>query len=320
MLRMNRYIGSKKPDENNFTQFPMTFMEQKDSPLVSVVIPVYNWALTVGNALLSAIGQDHSNMEVIVVNDGSTDNTTQVIEKLQTYDNRIKLISNSQNLWIAKSRNRWTDLAKWKYIAVLDADDMRIQQNKISKQINFLDMEANHNIGLLWTNGIIKHNYWKYSLTNMAETDDQIRKYLLSVCPFLHSTSMYRKSIWEEVWGYPEHWKYSDDLAFHLNVGNITQFANLPDYTILRDFDGKNFSHSHKNKQATEFLLLSILHRKEYPRSIQWITRRSCALMYKIFLDKLPLMRKICYSTFSNEKMLDMQEFHGSKHSLDTSK
>jgi len=67
-------------------------------PLVSVITPAFNRAHTIKSALLSAMGQDYPNMEFIVINDGSTDNTQKIVESLQEQDERIKLINNPKNL------------------------------------------------------------------------------------------------------------------------------------------------------------------------------------------------------------------------------
>ena len=281
-------------------------------PRVSVVMPSYNSAKTIEAALISTLMQQYPNMEIIVVNDGSTDTTRDLVESFQANEKNITIIDNPSNYGIARSRNIWTEAAQWEYIAVLDADDQWIDFKKTQKQIDFL--LANPDVWILGTNGIIRWGEWKYAITNVAQTDEKIRKQILSSCPFIHSSVIYKKAIWEKIGWYPEGYKYSDDLAFQLLGGKHFSFANLPDYSLLRDFDCGNISHVHKYQQAKDFLSLSIKYRKEYPWATPWIIRRSWALLYKILFDTdiFPVGKGLRYLLSSKEKIVktnDIQQF-----------
>ena len=90
-------------------------------PLVTIVIPCYNYAEYVGEAIESVINQTYSNIELIVINDGSTDNSDNVIKKLQKKYN-FKYI-NQHNQGIIAVRNQAINVAKGEYLVQLDADD-----------------------------------------------------------------------------------------------------------------------------------------------------------------------------------------------------
>src|ERR1700752_394435 len=111
-------------------------------PLVSVIIATYNNADTIQEALASVLDQDYPNLEIIVVNDNSTDITGKLLDKMEGLYSRIKVIHNSRNMGVAKSRNLASDLASGKYLAPQDGDDVWIRKDRISKQIDFL--ENNH--------------------------------------------------------------------------------------------------------------------------------------------------------------------------------
>ena len=104
-----------------------------DNPLVSVIIPVYNGQEFIRDAVQSALLQTYPNLEVIVVDDGSTDSTRAIVEALAAADARVELISQA-NGGVARARNRGISAARGEFIAPLDADDMWAPE-KIQRQV-----------------------------------------------------------------------------------------------------------------------------------------------------------------------------------------
>lgn len=94
-----------------------------NSPYVSVIIAAFNCELFIERSIKSALDQKYSNLEVIVVDDKSTDNTRMVVDRLSVHDNRIRLICCEKNEGPSSARNVGIDAAKGKWVAVLDADD-----------------------------------------------------------------------------------------------------------------------------------------------------------------------------------------------------
>ena len=93
-----------------------------ENPLVSVIIPVYNAEKYIAKCINSLIEQTLQNFEVIVVNDGSTDNTPDILKELAKEDSRI-IVINQSNQKQGAARNRGLEIAKGKYITFVDADD-----------------------------------------------------------------------------------------------------------------------------------------------------------------------------------------------------
>ena len=91
-------------------------------PVITVIVPVYNTEKYIEKCIDSLKEQTMNNIEIIVINDGSTDNTLKILKKLASGDNRIKII-NQSNQKQGAARNRGLDLAKGEYIAFVDADD-----------------------------------------------------------------------------------------------------------------------------------------------------------------------------------------------------
>lgn len=106
---------------------------------VSVIIPVYNSSKHIKECLESVINQTYKNIEIIVVDDASSDNSTEIIKNLN--DPRINIIQLKQNLGVARARNKGIEIATGDYICFLDSDDYWIL-DKLEKQVKFI--EANN--------------------------------------------------------------------------------------------------------------------------------------------------------------------------------
>lgn len=94
------------------------------TPMVSVVMPVYNREHLVAESIQSILNQTYKDFEFILVDDGSTDNTLQVLQKFQQQDKRIKIISHPNNQGVSTARNTAQNAAQGKYLLILDSDDI----------------------------------------------------------------------------------------------------------------------------------------------------------------------------------------------------
>ena len=107
------------------------------SPLVSVIIPVYNGGITLSETIDSVLSQSYPNIEILVVNDGSTDSTNEVLAK---YKDKVVCL-NKENGGLASARNYGMKHTKGDYIVWLDADDI-LEKDKISIQLHFMEMNS----------------------------------------------------------------------------------------------------------------------------------------------------------------------------------
>src|SRR5438094_2743094 len=98
--------------------------EKNNDPLISVLLPVYNASAYLATAIESILTQTFRNYELIIINDGSTDDSLSIIRSFT--DDRIKLIDNPANIGLIESLNKGIDLARGKYIARMDADDISL--------------------------------------------------------------------------------------------------------------------------------------------------------------------------------------------------
>lgn len=110
-----------------------------DQSLVSIVMPVHNGEAFISQAIESVIGQTYPNWELIIVDDGSTDGSRDIIEEFQDRDDRIVGLVNHENLGISASRNKSIDASKGEWIAFLDCDD-QWEETKLKKQLEAADL------------------------------------------------------------------------------------------------------------------------------------------------------------------------------------
>lgn len=107
-------------------------------PLVSIVVPVYNAEPYIRKTIQSVLNQTFADWELIMVNDGSKDNSLLIAQEYEAEDNRIHVYSNDVNHGVSYTRNKAMSYAKGKYIALLDADDLW-HPEKLTKQITFME-------------------------------------------------------------------------------------------------------------------------------------------------------------------------------------
>lgn len=111
-------------------------------PLVSVILAVKDGAKTLPKVLDSLLVQTYSNIEIVVVNDGSKDKTGNILEEYKRKDQRIKVITNKKNLGKCLSRNIALENSKGKYVAINDADDISYP-HRIERELEYLENNLN---------------------------------------------------------------------------------------------------------------------------------------------------------------------------------
>src|ERR1035437_4317043 len=116
-------------------------------PLVSVVIPSYNHEKFVSQAIESVLGQDFDDLELIIVDDASTDTSRQIIQKYAVEDTRVRVILHETNNGVAKTINDGIAIAQGKFLAVTASDDVWMK-DKLSKQLAVLESDEDQ---IVWT-------------------------------------------------------------------------------------------------------------------------------------------------------------------------
>ena len=167
-----------------------------EEKLVSVITPALNAALLIEHTIRSVQAQTYKSWEMLIVDDCSEDNTCQIVEQFAKGDSRICLIRHHQNMGPAASRNTAIKAAKGRYIAILDSDDMWLP-NKIEKQVNF--MEANPAVVVMGTAARLIYSNGTQRVRYRPLDTMSIRKNIIKICPFTHSSVMIRKGVFDKV-------------------------------------------------------------------------------------------------------------------------
>jgi len=205
-----------------------------NSPIVSVVVATYNREKYVKKAIESVLSQTYKNIELIIIDDGSTDKTPEIIFEFLKKDQRIIILKNEINLGLTKSLNKAIGSAKGKYIARLDDDDYWCDENKMKKQVDFLEKNTDY---VLTGGGIIRidENGKEINRHLQPEKDEDIRKVILLDDAFVHSSVVFKKSVWELSGGYDGYGEdifFSEDWDLWLKLGKIGKFYNFQEYFV----------------------------------------------------------------------------------------
>jgi glycosyltransferase involved in cell wall biosynthesis len=239
-------------------------IEAHPKPLVSVMICTYNRAKMLPKALDSVLMQDYSNLEIIVLDDASTDETEGVVRKYASADNIIQYHCNDNNLGINKSRNKALNLCSGRYVAVLDSDDYWIDNQKISAQVKLLEENPDHALIGTFTE-IVDDEGNRIGEITPAELDSEIRDKILMQNQFVHSSVMYRKSVVRQ---YVDKYFIWEDLATWLEVGKDYSFSNLPIFTTALRKHSSNISSDKKFRGIKTLGKIIYDNRKFYPNFI----------------------------------------------------
>jgi len=196
------------------------------APRVSVVMAVHDGERYVGAAVDSILGQQLGDLELIVVDDGSTDRSAEIVR--QRNDPRVRVITNERNLGLAPSLNAGLAAARGEFIARLDADDVALPQ-RLARQVAFMD--ANPRVALLgsWYTEMSADGT-PGALVKLPTEHWALRWHLCLYSPFAHSAVSWRRAlVAERVGQYDEGLAYSMDYDLWRRVAERLEVANLPE-------------------------------------------------------------------------------------------
>jgi len=214
-------------------------------PLVTVLLPVYNAEAYVGEAVQSILVQTCRDFELLIINDGSTDRSLEIIRGFR--DNRIRVINNETNIRLIATLNKGMDLARGKYIARMDADDISLPE-RLRKQADF--METHPEVGVCGTWFELFGNHKK--IVKYPEKDESIRIMLLYQTPFCHPSVMLRKEVFDRhaVRFLPE-FIHAEDYEVWVRIAPYTRFANIPEALLRYRLHEQSVSSAHRSIQET---------------------------------------------------------------------
>ncbi len=197
------------------------------SPKISVIMPNYNCWKYLGEAIESILNQSFSDLEFIIIDDWSTDDSWEIIQKYAKIDKRIKAYKNEQNMHIVYSRNRALQLAAWEYIAFLDSDDAAYPE-RLQIQLDFMELPENSKIGICGTNfDIINTTSQKIWEKKFPRTHQECIESIWYRNPFGQNTVLIRKKCFDKVWFYNNNYKNAEDLDMWIRMWKYFKLYNI---------------------------------------------------------------------------------------------
>ncbi len=244
---------------------------------VSILMTVYNHQRYVSKSIKSILNQNYKNFELIVINNGSSDNSLDKIKKFK--DKRIKIFNLGKNIGRTNCLNFGLKKCNGKYIAIQDSDDIS-KKNRIVTQVNYLD--KNKKITLVGSNySIIDRKGKIIGFENLKINLTANPKIILFKNIIGHSTVMYRKNVIKFTKGYPSNFVYAQDYAFYLKIISKFKISLLQDNLVsLRLNHSESESYRLKN---------SLKIQKEEMRLIYWALNN----IKTDFVDKIKILKKI---------------------------
>jgi glycosyltransferase involved in cell wall biosynthesis len=214
-------------------------------PLVSVVMPAYNTAVYLKEAVHSILSQSWSNLELIIVNDASTDQTLDIAQDMKAKDPRIRILSNELNKGIVYSRNKGIHASRGRFIACMDADDIALP-DRLEKQVNYLNLFPD--LGAAGSFYHIMDEKGKHitSITVPHQPDD-IATFLLFNVSCCHSTFMMRGDV-ARSFLYADGFDIIEDYEIAYRISRRFPIGNVPAYTVSYRIHGSNNSIEKKQR------------------------------------------------------------------------
>lgn len=257
-------------------------------PLVSVIMPTYNRAEYLKEAVESILKQTLQDFELIIIDDASTDATFDVLKSFIN-DSRVRLYRELHNQGQTVLRNKGLTFASGKFIAWADSDDICLP-NRLEKQIAFLD--ANPDIGVCGT--AIEYIGSKSGRVILPTNDEVIRTALLFNSTFANPTVIMRQNLFTENLLYDERFLFAEDYELWVRTASMTRFANLSEVLVRYRVHSQQASSQLFDKQT--FYLRQIWERQLNtlginPTEDEWRSHETIALLAPEPLSALSLIR-----------------------------
>ena len=220
----------------------------KDSPLISVVMPAYNTGAFIGEAIDSILNQSEQGFELIIRNDGSSDDTEAVVKSYSS--DKIRYYANPENLGISKTRNKLIEAARGKYLAIADSDDI-YHPCRLAMQAGFLESRPEV--------GAVSARMRSFKGQPPTFSDIQARKVKIKLkpeqirsrlffntsSPMPHPTTMIRKEVLSKHGiFYDSRWLVAGDFHLFQQLGLVTDMVELDVELCLYRIHSSNISKS----------------------------------------------------------------------------
>ena len=259
-------------------------------PIISVIIPVYNGEKTIIETIESVLKQTFTDWELIIINDGSTDQTLDIVNRIQ--DSRIQVVS-YPNAGLSASRNRGIAKARGEYISFIDADDLWTA-DKLEFQLKALEENPQAVLAYSWTDCIDESGQLRGPGSHSTVSGDVYATLLLNNFLENGSNPLIRTKVFTEVGGFDESLNSAEDWDMWLRLAARYPFVVVPFPHILYRVYRTSMS---ANVLRMEVACLRVIERAfmQAPDFLQYLKNDSIANIYKYNIFKAlqyPIARK----------------------------
>ena len=267
--------------------------------MISVLMGVYNSERYLASSISSILLQTYKNFEFIIVNDGSTDKSAEIIEKFALKDSRIKVI-NHDNKGLTKSLNIAARHAKGKYLARQDADDISLPR-RFKTQINYL--KKHPDVKVLGTSNFMMDDNGKViNIFLRPRTTEKIKEYMPVGNQLCHGSVLMDKKFFFDINGYDENYRFAQDYELWFRILNKGyEIHNLRCPLYLWRIHENSIAGSVINKQKeTVQEILNTYTQTLFPETCIYDVKEN------VFLDKYNLYRGLLHGICTSFRYNDL--------------
>ncbi len=287
-------------------------MENNNHPLVAVVLATHNQAAKLGRAMESVLSQSYQNLQLMVVDGGSTDNTKSIVEMFLK-DPRVKYLYQEKRGSNVFLMNYGISVSTAKYIAILDDDDFWANPDKITKQVEFLEAHPDH---VLVGGGAIKTDETGKETVRylMPETDEAIRQNLLTSSMFVHISVMYKKDAWQKTGGYDKEFGGAADWDLWLKMGTVGKLHNIPEiFVSYTPHPTDNPSYVERSHSKWDWLQINLALKKKFKNQYPHYTKAVVVAWLGYGYSLLPFRRRLWTTMFKLRSLMFGDFTYGNK-------
>ncbi|MBF2016537.1 MAG: glycosyltransferase [Rivularia sp. T60_A2020_040] len=249
---------------------------------ISVIVPLFNGERTIEETIKSILNQTFSNIEVIIINDGSTDATLEIVANI--LDSRIQIFS-YPNAGLSASRNRGISQAKGEYISFIDADDLWTA-DKLELQWQALQSNPQAAVAYSWTDYIDESGKFIKSGRRIKVNGDAFSKLLVTNFLENGSNPLIRQQALEKVGGFDESLAAAEDKDMWLRLAADYEFVCVEKAQILYRISTNSMSSNLKRQETAS---LKVIERAfNYPKAekLQHLKKQSLSHLYQYLTFK----------------------------------
>ena len=250
--------------------------------LISVIIPVFNGEKTIYKTIESLLKQTFSHLEILVIDDGSTDSTVEIVKSI--FDSRLHIYS-YPNAGISANRNRGLGKATGEYLSFIDADDLWAS-DKLEAQLNALLKHPQAALAYSWTDYIDMNGNFLKSGRRITETGNVYSKLLMSNFLENGSNPLIRSEVFNTIGGFDESLTVAEDWDMWLRISACYEFVLVPEVKIFYRVQVNSLSTNLVQMEIDSLQVIERAFTHPKAKSLQHLKKNSLALLYKYLTFK----------------------------------